>query len=76
MHVEASVKNILPQSLNTYEVYWEEHETNLTSQAATVSHWRSVITLSINPPKNEADVHRNRFGLFIENLTEAQKETM
>jgi len=74
VHVEASVKNILPQSLNTYEVYWQERETNLTSQTATVSHWRSVITLAINPPKNEADVHRNRFGLYVERLTEPQKE--
>jgi type IV secretory pathway TrbF-like protein len=74
VHVDASVKNILPQSLNTYEVYWEERETNLTSQTATISHWRSVITLSINPPKNEADVHRNRFGLYIERLTDPQKE--
>ena len=76
VHVEASVKSILPQSLNTYEVYWEERETNLTSQTPTVSHWRSVITLSINPPKNEADVHRNRFGLFIEHMTEPNKEAM
>lgn len=74
VHVEASVRNILPQSRNTYEVYWEEHETNLSNQTATVSHWRSVITLSINPPKNEADVHRNRFGLYVERLTEPQKE--
>ena len=75
VHVEATVKNILPQSLNTYEVYWEERETNLTGQVAAVSHWRSVITLSINPPKNEADVHRNRFGLYVERLTDPQKES-
>ncbi|MCU1329724.1 MAG: conjugal transfer protein TrbF [Bryobacterales bacterium] len=75
MHVEASVRNILPQSLNSYEVYWEEKETNLTSQTTTVSRWRSVIRLSITPPKNEAEVHRNRFGLFIERLTEPQRET-
>ena len=75
VHVDASVKNILPQSLNTYEVYWEERETNLTGQTARVSHWRSVITLSINPPKNEADVHRNRFGLYVERLTDPQKES-
>jgi type IV secretion system protein VirB5 len=75
VHVEATVKNILPQSLNTYEVYWEERETNLTGQVAGVSHWRSVITLSINPPKNEADVHRNRFGLYVERLTDPQKES-
>ena len=75
VHVEVSVKNILPQSTNTYEVYWEERDTNLNGQPAAVSHWRSVITLSINPPKNEADVHRNRFGLYVERLTDPQKET-
>jgi type IV secretion system protein VirB5 len=74
VHIDASVKNILPQSLNTYEVYWEEREMNLTSQTASISHWRCVITLAINPPKNEADVHRNRFGLYVERLTDPQKE--
>ncbi len=74
VHVEATVKNILPQSLNTYEVYWEERETNLNGQTTAVSHWRSVITLAINPPKNEADIHRNPFGLYVERMTDPQKE--
>ena len=75
-HVEVMVKTIVPQSDSTYEVYWEEKEVNPTDSTTVVSRWRSVILISINPPKNESDVIKNRFGLYVERVSDPQKEAM
>jgi type IV secretory pathway TrbF-like protein len=51
----------------------EERETNLTGQVGSRTGARDHA--SINSAKNEADVHRNRSGLYVERLTDPQKES-
>lgn len=75
VHVEALVKSIVPLSANTYEVYWQESEINLASQTPVISNWRNKVELTVNLAASEAEIHRNRFGIFIKRITEPIKDS-
>ena len=75
VHVEATVRNIVAQSNNSYEVYWEERETNLSDRdSGRTSRWRAVIQIAVRAPKTQADISANPYGVWIERITQPQKD--
>lgn len=73
-HVDVIAKNVIPESKQTYELYWEERETAWANTAPIVTRWRSRVTVTINPPKNEGAVKKNRYGLYVTHIMEPQME--
>jgi type IV secretory pathway TrbF-like protein len=74
VRVEVLIKSVMRVGGTTYEVFWQEKESDLSGRNTVMSNWRSKITVKVNPPKDDADVHRNRSGLFVTELTDPIKE--
>ena len=65
--VAAHVESVLPlPGSNTWRVEWREDTTSRDGRPEFTKHWEATITVSINPPTNEAAVLINPTGLFIE----------
>jgi type IV secretory pathway TrbF-like protein len=76
VHVEASGVTAVPDSANTYNVYWQEEETNLTSSEKKKTYWRAKIVLAFRPVTSQEEAQRNRFGgIWVTNVTEPIEET-
>ena len=65
--VVAHVESVLPlPGSNTWRVEWREDTTSRDGRPEFTKHWEATITVSINPPTNDAAVLVNPTGLFVE----------
>lgn len=59
-----AVSNVLPRSTDTYQVRWTETEYRQGRPAQT-SHYTGLFEITLQPPRDDADVFRNPLGLYV-----------
>ncbi len=70
--VNIQIVSVLPRSPNTYQVQWREttFDQGVSSAAAN---WTGLLTVKIDPPKDEAELRANPLGIFITSFQWSQE---
>ena len=72
--VGVSVESILPISGNTWRVEWREGRHSRDGTTDPSAHWQATVTVSINPPTNDATILVNPAGLYVDSFDWAQRQ--
>ena len=72
--VGASVESVLPISGHTWRVEWREDKRARDGTPAPPEHWQATITISVNPPTNDATILVNPVGLYIDSFYWAERQ--
>ena len=59
-------ESVLPISGSTWRVEWREDTRGRDGMANPSAHWQATVTISINPPANDATILVNPAGLYVE----------
>ena len=70
--VNIQIVSVLPRSPNTYQVQWREttFDQGVSSAAAN---WTGLLTVKIDPPKDEAELRATPLGIFITSFQWSQE---
>lgn len=66
--VNVEVLNVVRRSERSWDLQWRETRF-LNGQQAGAQRWRALITTTIRPPRTEAELMKNPFGLKIEDIS-------
>jgi type IV secretion system protein VirB5 len=72
--VGVSVESVLPISGSTWRVEWREDRHSQDGTTEPPAHWQATITVSINPPTNDATILVNPAGLYVDSFDWAQRQ--
>jgi type IV secretion system protein VirB5 len=72
--IGVSVESVLPISGNTWRVEWREDKRGRDGMADPPAHWQATVTISINPPSNDATILVNPAGLYVDSFDWAQRQ--
>jgi type IV secretion system protein VirB5 len=72
--IGVSVESVLPISGNTWRVEWREDTRGRDGMASPSAHWQATVTISINPPANDATILVNPAGLYVDSFDWAQRQ--
>jgi type IV secretion system protein VirB5 len=67
--VGVEVQSVLPTTDRTYEIEWIETTRDLYGTVTQRSHWKSALSIAINPPSDEATARVNPLGIYITNAS-------
>ena len=66
--VGVQVRSVIPLSANTWQLQWSENHRARDGSVLPEENWRGVVTLSINPPTDDATIMANPSGIYIETV--------
>lgn len=69
-----AVQSVLPLSGNTWRVEWQEIQRTRQGALESSQQWQATITVSINPPTDDATILVNPTGLYIESFDWSQRQ--
>jgi len=72
--VGVAVESVLPLSGNTWRVEWREDRRTRQGGLVASQHWQATITVSINPPTDDAAILANPTGLYVESFDWSQRQ--
>jgi type IV secretion system protein VirB5 len=72
--VTVAVQSVLPLSGNTWRVEWQEDKRTRQGAMEASQQWQATITISINPPGDDATILVNPTGLYIESFDWSQRQ--
>ena len=72
--VGVSMESVLPISGNTWRVEWREDRQSRDGTAVPPAHWQATVTVSVNPPTNDATILVNPAGLYVDSFDWAQRQ--
>jgi type IV secretion system protein VirB5 len=72
--VGVAVESVLPLSGNTWRVEWREDRRTRQGALDSSQHWQATITISINPPTDDATILVNPTGLYVESFDWSQRQ--
>jgi type IV secretion system protein TrbF len=72
--VGVSVESVLPISGNTWRVEWQEDRRGRDGTADQPASWQATISISIDPPSNDATILVNPAGLYVDSFEWAQRQ--
>ena len=72
--VGVSVESVLPISGNTWRVEWREDRHSRDGTTDPPAHWQATVTVSVNPPTNDATILVNPAGLYVDSFDWAQRQ--
>jgi len=72
--VGVSVESVLPISGNTWRVEWREDRHSRDGMTDPPAHWQATVTVSVNPPTNDATILVNPAGLYVDSFDWAQRQ--
>ena len=64
--VAIAVESVLPLSGDTWRVEWREDKRARQGEKAPPEQWQATITISVNPPSDDATILVNPTGLYVE----------
>lgn len=73
--VGVQVHSVIPLSANTWQVQWTENHRARDGSALPIEEWRGVVTISLNPPVDDATILVNPAGIYIETVEWQKLET-
>lgn len=74
--VGVQVRSVIPLSANTWQVQWTENHRTREGSMLPAEEWRGVVTISINPPTDDATILANPAGIYIETVEMQKLETV
>jgi len=72
--VSVAVQSVLPLSGNTWRVEWQEDERTRQGRLESSRQWQAMITVSIDPPNDDATILINPTGLYVESFDWSQRQ--
>jgi len=66
--VGIQVRSVIPLSAGAWQIQWQENHRGRDGSALPEEQYRAVVTISINPPTDDAMILANPIGLFIESV--------
>ena len=72
--VGVSVESVLPISGNTWRVEWREDRHSRDGTTDPPAHWQATVTVSVNPPTNDATILVNPAGLYVDSFDWAERQ--
>lgn len=66
--VGVQVRSVIPLSAGAWQIQWQENHRGRDGSALPEEQYRAVVTVSINPPVDDATILANPIGLFIETV--------
>ena len=72
--VGVAVQSVLPLSGNTWRVEWQEDTRTRQGGLESSQQWQATITISINPPTDDATILVNPTGLYVESFDWSQRQ--
>lgn len=66
--VGVQVNSVIPLSANAWQIQWTENHRGRDGTPLPREDYRGVVTISINPPADDATILANPIGLFIESI--------
>ena len=72
--VAVAVESVLPLSATTWRVEWREDTRTRQGGLDSSQHWQATITISINPPSDDATILVNPTGLYVELFDWSQRQ--
>ncbi len=67
------LNSILPISPETWQIDWTEETFELNGASKGKVRWRAFLTVKLDPPKAEAQILLNPFGVYVTDLNWAQQ---
>ncbi len=71
--ISVELNSILPISQETWQIDWTEETFSLNGESKGKARWRAFVTVVLDPPKEEAQILLNPFGVYITDLNWAQQ---
>lgn len=72
--VAVAVESVLPLSGTTWRVEWREDTRTRQGGLDSSQHWQATITISVNPPSDDATILVNPTGLYVESFDWSQRQ--
>jgi type IV secretion system protein VirB5 len=72
--VSVAVQSVLPLSGNTWRVEWQEDRRTRQGALESSEQWQATITITINPPTDDATILVNPTGLYIESFDWSRRQ--
>jgi len=72
--VAVAVQSVLPLSGKTWRVEWQEVRRTRQGALESSQQWQATITISINPPTDDATILVNPTGLYVESFDWSQRQ--
>lgn len=71
--VSVELKSVLPMSGNTWRVEWVETKSDREGMTTGTSNMQAILTIGINPPKDEATIMMNPMGVYVDDFSWSAK---
>jgi type IV secretion system protein VirB5 len=72
--VAVNVESVLPLSGTTWRIEWREDRRSRGGVLENQQHWEATVTVSVNPPTDDATVLVNPTGLYVEAFDWTQRQ--
>jgi type IV secretion system protein TrbF len=72
--VSVAVQSVLPLSGNTWRVEWREDRHTRQGALESSQQWEATISISVNPPTDDATILINPTGLYVESFDWSERQ--
>ena len=72
--VAVAVESVLPLSGNTWRAEWREDKRTRQGGLVSSQQWQASITVSVNPPADDAAILLNPTGLYVESFNWSRRQ--
>jgi type IV secretion system protein TrbF len=72
--VSVQVASVLPLSGTTWRIEWREDKRSRDGTLESQQNWQASVTISINPPADDATILVNPTGLYVEAFDWTQRQ--
>lgn len=71
--VSINIQSILPLTADSWRIEWSEEVRGLDGKLTSTTNYTANVTISFNPPRDEATIRINPIGLYINNFNWARR---
>ena len=71
--VSVELKSVLPMTANTWQIEWVETKTDREGMTIGTANMQAILTIGLNPPKDEATIMMNPMGVYVDDFSWSAK---
>ena len=64
--VEVKIQSVLPLTVDTWRVEWEEMRRSRDGRVMEAAQWQATVTVLVRPPEDDATILMNPTGLYVD----------